>query len=71
MKKAKIVFAASSGGHLEQLLMLKPLMKKYDSILVTEKTKYAIGNQDMRTYNLRQVNRREILFPLKLVCNVA
>ena len=33
----KIVFAASSGGHLEQLLMLKPLMEKYDSILVTEK----------------------------------
>ena len=27
----KIVFAASSGGHYEQLLMLKPLMEKYES----------------------------------------
>ena len=30
-KKIKICFAASSGGHYEQLLMLKPLMEKYDS----------------------------------------
>ena len=29
-KKIKICFAASSGGHYEQLLMLKPLMEKYD-----------------------------------------
>lgn len=29
-KKIKICFAASSGGHYEQLMMLKPLMKKYD-----------------------------------------
>ena len=41
-KKFKICFAASSGGHYEQLLMLKPLMEKYDSIVVTEETKYKI-----------------------------
>jgi len=30
-KNVKICFAASSGGHYEQLMMLKPLMEKYDS----------------------------------------
>lgn len=69
MKNVKIAFAASSGGHLEQLLMLEPLMKKYDSFLVTEKTKYSISHNELKTYYLRQVNRREILFPIKLICN--
>jgi len=32
-KNVKICFAASSGGHYEQLMMLKPLMEKYDSFL--------------------------------------
>lgn len=36
-KKLKICFAASSGGHYEQLMMLKPLMNKYDSFILTEK----------------------------------
>lgn len=35
----KLLFVSASGGHLEQLLMLKPLMDKYPSIVVTEKTK--------------------------------
>ena len=29
-KNIKICFAASSGGHYEQLMMLKPLMEEYD-----------------------------------------
>ena len=33
----KLCFASSSGGHYEQILMLKPLMEKYDSFLMTEK----------------------------------
>lgn len=38
----KICFAASSGGHFEQLMMLKPLMEKYESFVVTEKTGYEV-----------------------------
>ena len=34
----KVCFASSSGGHFEQLLMLKPLMNKYESFIVTEKS---------------------------------
>lgn len=69
MKKLKIIFAASSGGHLEQLLMLKPLMEKHDSVFVTEKTEYSAGKMDRKTYLLSQINRKEWLFLPKLVGN--
>lgn len=65
----KIVFAASSGGHLEQLLMLRPLMEKYDSVLVTEKTDYSAGDMGIKTYYMRQINRKEAMFLPKLVAN--
>ena len=65
----KIVFAASSGGHFEQLMMLKPLMEKYDSILVTEKTDYSMGKTDVKTYYLKQINRKELLFIPKFIGN--
>lgn len=55
----KVCFAASSGGHYEQLMMLKPLMKQYNSFIVTEKTRYKSGNSDMKYYYLQQVNRQE------------
>ncbi len=35
----KVMFISSTGGHLSELLQLKPLFTKYDSYLVTEKTK--------------------------------
>lgn len=35
----KVIFISSTGGHLNELLQLKPLMKEYDSYLITEKTK--------------------------------
>ena len=69
MKKMKLMFAASSGGHLEQLLMLKPLMEKYDSVFVTEKTEYSVGNPGVKTYFLSQINRKELLFLPKLIGN--
>lgn len=34
----KVMFAASSGGHLTELLKLEELFKEYDYVLVTEKT---------------------------------
>ena len=64
MKKKKICFAASSGGHLEQIMMLKPLMDKYpDSFIVTEKTPYAPNLKGERVIYIKQVNRREWQFP--------
>ena len=55
----KICFAASSGGHFEQIMMLEPLMEKYDSFIVTEKTDYQTNVGNRRVYYLKQVNRKE------------
>lgn len=69
-KNFKICFAASSGGHFEQLLMLAPLMDKYKSFVVTEKTNYQIGKvQDRNTYYLIQINRKEKIWFLKFILN--
>lgn len=69
-KNKKICFAASTGGHFEQLMMLKPLMEKYDSFIITEKTKYSVSkNSKYKTYCLKQVNRKEITFPINMIIN--
>ena len=70
MKKRKICFAASSGGHYEQLMMLKPLMEKYDSFILTEKTQYEAKVAGEKTYYLKQVNRKEKTFLLRMLQNV-
>lgn len=38
----KIIFIASTGGHMSELLCLKKLIDKYDSYVVTEKTETTI-----------------------------
>ncbi len=65
----KLCFAASSGGHYEQLMMLKPLMQKYDSFIVTEQTKYQSKDSEIPVYYLFQVNRREPLCLWKMIRN--
>lgn len=69
-KDIKIAFAASSGGHYEQLMMLKPLMEKYDSFVVTEKTKYNVKSSDIKTYYMNQVNRKELMFIPNMLVNL-
>jgi len=66
----KICFAASSGGHYEQLMMLKPLMEEYESFIVTEHTEYKTENKDEKTYYMQQVNRRENTFVIKMFINL-
>lgn len=58
-KMPKICFAASSGGHLEELLMLRPLMEWYDGFIVTERTAYTAALKGIRCHYLLQVNRLE------------
>ena len=41
--RRKVLFISSTGGHLEELLALKPLFKKYDYEIVTEKTSSTIS----------------------------
>jgi len=64
----KICLISSSGGHYEELMMLKPLKKKYSVFVVTEKIKY--NNNDPRIdYYLYQTNRKEILWLFKFIIN--
>lgn len=65
----KLCFAASSGGHFEQILMLKPLMEKYDSCVVTEETEYKVVIKGQKMYYMHQVNRKEKLMPLWMMVN--
>jgi UDP-N-acetylglucosamine:LPS N-acetylglucosamine transferase len=69
-KRLKICFAASSGGHYEQLLMLKPLMEKYDSFVITEKTQYSTKIENKKMYYMKQVNRKEFSFIPRMISNV-
>ena len=39
MKKKKVLFISSTGGHLNELLQLSPLFSKYDYHIITEKDK--------------------------------
>lgn len=57
--RKKILMAASSGGHLEEVLALKELKDHYESVLITEKTDYQVSFWQDRTYLMPQVNRRE------------
>ena len=68
-EKLKLCFAASSGGHLEELLMLRPLMGRYDSFIVTERTLYEASEEGIRFYYLQQVNRLEKSCFLRLLAN--
>ena len=44
--RLKICFAASSGGHFEQIMRLKPLMDKYDSFLITDRLSARCGRRE-------------------------
>lgn len=68
-KSLKICFAASSGGHLEELLMLRPLMERYDSFIVTEQTAFQMAPEQFRRYYLKQVNRRESSCFFRMLAN--
>ncbi|WP_235032907.1 PssD/Cps14F family polysaccharide biosynthesis glycosyltransferase [Enterococcus sp. CSURQ0835] len=68
MRKKKICLIASSGGHYEQLLMLKNLDKDHELFMVTEKTIYSRGKNKL--YYIRQINRREKLLFIYLLENL-
>lgn len=45
MKNKKVLFISSTGGHLTELLQLKPLFSKYEYHIITEKDK---TNKDLK-----------------------
>lgn len=69
-KKIKVCFAASTGGHYEELIRLKPLMERYDSFILTEKTDYNAEINNCKTYYVKQINRKERLFIPRFIENI-
>ena len=42
MKNRRVLFISSTGGHLDELFQLKELFNKYNSYIITEKTKSTV-----------------------------
>lgn len=43
----KVLFISSTGGHLNELLQLKPLFNKYEYHIITEKDKYTLSLKNL------------------------
>ncbi len=56
IKKNKIIFISSAGGHLTEILNLKKIFKEYNSILITEKNGIKL-NLDIETKYLIYCSR--------------
>ena len=69
-KKVKICLASSSGGHFEQLMMLKPLIEKYSGYIVTEKIGYDVKVGDIPVKYVLSINRTDKTFFLKFSPNL-
>ncbi len=67
MKKLKICFIASSGGHLTELKNLSGIATKYNSFLVTEGKQKSVTNFCKKQYFVRVSNRKEKFFLFKFV----
>ena len=73
MKKKKVLFISSTGGHLDELMQLKPMFEKYDYYIVTEKTK---SNLNLKTKFPKKVSfltygtkDHMLTYPFKLLFN--
>ena len=64
---SRIMFVASSGGHLEEISQLKKIANKFDNSLVTEKNDFDVRNFGNRQYFVPQMNRKEKLFLPKFI----
>ncbi|MCM1157449.1 MAG: UDP-N-acetylglucosamine transferase subunit ALG14 [Bacteroidales bacterium] len=66
MNDKKICFAASSGGHMEEMARLKALVKDGD-IVLTENGTYNVVDWCSNVYYMKQINRKETLFVFKFI----
>ena len=73
MKTNNIIFISSTGGHLNELLQLKELFKKYNSYIITEKTKSNNKLKDKydNVFYLAYGTRKNLLFyPFIFIFNI-
>ena len=71
--KKKVLFISSCGGHLNELLQLKPCFDNYDYHLITEKnesTKYLKKEYDKKiSYLVYGTKKKILLYPFILIIN--
>ena len=71
--KKRVMFISSMGGHLNELLMLKPLFDKYEYHIVTEKTKttkYLKDEYNKKiSYLMYGTKKLLLLYPFILLIN--
>lgn len=60
MKKLKICFTSSSGGHFNQLLILSEKYNEFEKIFITEKTNFSQQElQNEKNFMFNVINRKE------------
>ena len=71
--KKNVLFIASTGGHLHELMQLSPMFKKYDYHIITEKTKSNLKlkdtYQDKISYLVYGTKDHKASYPFKLLYN--
>ena len=68
MKKKRVMFISSVGGHLTQMLELKSIFNDYDYILVTEKTDVTKNLKEKYHTDYLMYGSRQFLFRYIFVC---
>ena len=73
MKKKKVLFISSTGGHFNELMQLKPMFEKYDYHIITEKDKFTVGFKKRYgkriSYMLYGTRSHPIVYPFKFLWN--
>lgn len=69
-----VLFISSTGGHLDELLQLKPLFNKYNYYIVTEKDKTTIDlkneYKDKLFYLLYSTRKQILIYPFAFLINI-
>jgi len=71
MKKKRVMFISSVGGHLTQLLQLKNIFKNYNYVLITEKNDVTKDLKDKYNVNYLPYGSRnqKLIYPFILLYN--
>lgn len=68
MKKKRVMFISSVGGHLTQMLELKSIFNDYDYVLVTEKTSVTKDLKSKYHMDYLMYGSRHYLFKYLFIC---
>ncbi len=68
MKKKRVMFISSVGGHLTQMLELKKIFNDYDYVLITEKNNVTINLKEKYHIDYLMYGSRHFWFKYIFVC---